>query len=261
MKIEKISDHQIKCTLNKEDLADRELKLSELAYGTEKAKQLFRDVMQQASFEFGFEVELIPLMVEAIPLSADCIVLIFTKVEDPEELDTRFSKFAPSVHEDAEETAESLIQGADEILDLFKKIQEARTELSGKKESSATPSASKEANTEVSPFKQIMDKMAEADRLDLLKLYIFDTLRDVTAAAKVLKNFYKGSNALYKGPDGGYILSLRSDCHTPMEFNKVCNILSEYSCPLKAGSGADAYLKEHCEPLLKENALQSLASL
>ena len=37
---------------------------------------------------------------EAIPVSADCIVLIVTKVDDPEELDTRFSKFAPSVHED-----------------------------------------------------------------------------------------------------------------------------------------------------------------
>ena len=37
MKIEKVNDHQIRCTLTREDLADRELKLSELAYGTEKA--------------------------------------------------------------------------------------------------------------------------------------------------------------------------------------------------------------------------------
>ena len=57
MKIEKVNDHQIRCTLTKEDLADREIKLSELAYGTDKAKDLFRDMMQQASFEFGFEAE------------------------------------------------------------------------------------------------------------------------------------------------------------------------------------------------------------
>ena len=43
MKIEKISDNQIRCTLNKTDLASREIKISELAYGTEKAKSLFRD--------------------------------------------------------------------------------------------------------------------------------------------------------------------------------------------------------------------------
>ena len=100
MKIEKVNENQIRCTLTREDLASRELKISELAYGTEKAKSLFRDMMQQANFEFGFEAEDIPLMIEAIPLNADCIVLIITKVEDPEELDTRFSRFAPSVTEE-----------------------------------------------------------------------------------------------------------------------------------------------------------------
>ena len=95
MKIEKVNDHQIRCTLTKADLADRELKISELAYGTEKAKSLFRDMMQQAQIQFGFEADNIPLMIEAIPVSAESVILIITKVEDPEELDTRFSKFAP----------------------------------------------------------------------------------------------------------------------------------------------------------------------
>ena len=94
MKIEKINDNQIRCTLTRDDLNNRQIKLSELAYGTEKAKELFRDMMQQAAIEFGFEADNIPLMIEAIPLPNECIVLIITKVEDPEELDTRFAKFA-----------------------------------------------------------------------------------------------------------------------------------------------------------------------
>ena len=122
MKIEKVNENQIRCTLTREDLASRELKISELAYGTEKAKSLFRDMMQQANFEFGFEAEDIPLMIEAIPLNADCIVLIITKVEDPEELDTRFSRFAPSVTEDNDEDAD--LDSADEVLDLFRRIQQ-----------------------------------------------------------------------------------------------------------------------------------------
>ena len=121
MKIEKVNENQIRCTLTREDLASRELKISELAYGTEKAKSLFRDMMQQANFEFGFEAEDIPLMIEAIPLNADCIVLIITKVEDPEELDTRFSRFAPSVTEDSDEDSDA--NTADEVLDLFRRIQ------------------------------------------------------------------------------------------------------------------------------------------
>ena len=126
MKIEKVNDNQIRCTLTKADLADRQLKLSELAYGTEKAKDLFRDMMQQANLKFGFEAEDIPLMIEAIPLSGDCIVLIITKVEDPEELDTRFSKFAPSLQDlddSIEDALSDLPDAADEILDLFKKVQ------------------------------------------------------------------------------------------------------------------------------------------
>ena len=121
MKIEKVNENQIRCTLTREDLASRELKISELAYGTEKAKSLFRDMMQQANFEFGFEAEDIPLMIEAIPLNADCIVLIITKVEDPEELDTRFSRFAPSVTEDSDDDSDE--STADEVLDLFRRIQ------------------------------------------------------------------------------------------------------------------------------------------
>lgn len=34
MKIEKINDNQIRCTLTRDDLAQRQLKLSELAYGS-----------------------------------------------------------------------------------------------------------------------------------------------------------------------------------------------------------------------------------
>ena len=43
MKIEKINDNQIRCTLTRDDLAQRQLKLSELAYGSEKAVFIPRD--------------------------------------------------------------------------------------------------------------------------------------------------------------------------------------------------------------------------
>ena len=56
-------------------------------------------MMQQASYELGFEAEDTPLMIEAIPVSSECIVLIVTKVDNPEELDTRFSKFSAEQNE------------------------------------------------------------------------------------------------------------------------------------------------------------------
>ena len=39
---------------------------------------------------------------EAIPLSGESVMLVITKIEDPEELDTRFSKFSPLSEDGAE---------------------------------------------------------------------------------------------------------------------------------------------------------------
>ncbi len=264
MKIEKVNDHQIRCTLTREDLADRELKLSELAYGTEKAKDLFRDMMQQASFEFGFEAEDIPLMIEAIPLNSECIVLIITKVEDPDELDTRFSKFAPSVHSDSsalDEVLDTIAEGADDVLDLFRKIQNGKTGGTATQTGAPTSGSNAELENAKRSFKDALQKKLSdaAATMDLTRLYSFDSLREVIASAHVLANFYNGVNSLYKQEDGSYILVLSKSGHTPIEFNKVCNILSEYGSSVKSVPSSDAYLEEHFEPLVKNTALQSLS--
>ena len=132
MKIERLNENQIRCTLNKSDLASRQLKINELAYGSDKAKELFRDMMQQASYELGFEAEDTPLMIEAIPVSSECIVLIVTKVDNPEELDTRFSRFSPSDSDDDNFDFDDIetIEGndysqADTIVNVLYKFQDS----------------------------------------------------------------------------------------------------------------------------------------
>lgn len=266
MKIEKVNDHQIRCTLTREDLADRELKLSELAYGTEKAKDLFRDMMQQASFEFGFEAEDIPLMIEAIPLNSECIVLIITKVEDPDELDTRFSKFAPSVHEDdntLDDVLDTIAEGADDVLDLFKKIQNSKTGSTSYEETSSPESHNGDAQDTRESFKKALQKKlseTEASR-ELTRIYAFGSLREVTELSHVLAGFYNGINSLYKQKDSSYLLVLQKSGHTPVEFNKICNILSEYGTCLKSVPASEAYLEEHFEPIVKNTALQSLSCI
>ena len=96
MKIDKINDNQIRCILNKEDLAIRNIKLTELSYRSEKSQLLFGEILQRAYREFGFEYDGSPLKIEAVPVSAESIILIISKITNPEELDTRFSKFTPN---------------------------------------------------------------------------------------------------------------------------------------------------------------------
>ncbi len=261
MKIEKVNDNQIRCTLTKSDLADRELKLSELAYGTEKAKNLFRDMMQQAAYEFGFEADDIPLMIEAIPLNAECIVLIITKVDDPEELDTRFSRFAPSVHDEEADNSEDLLaKGADDVLDLFRRIQEGRIE---KEKANATASQSQAPDKEAEAAKAAVEKATEpAPDVDVTRIFSFSSLHGVVRLAHVLNRFYQGVNSLYKNEqDGKYMLVISKTEHTPEEFNKICNILSEYATPERFVAAGEAYLEEHFEQLVKDNAIQSLSQV
>ncbi|MBR1691539.1 MAG: adaptor protein MecA [Lachnospiraceae bacterium] len=254
MKIEKVNDHQIRCTLTKADLIDRELKISELAYGTEKAKNLFRDMMQQAAYEFGFEAEDIPLMIEAIPLNAECIVLIITKVEDPEELDTRFSKFAPSIHEEDDYTEDD---PADDIMNLFRRLQ--GTSLEENIHSSAhsvRSAASKSSDAQQAPPAE--DEAKE----NVFKMYCFDSFDQLIHLAHVLKGFYNGLNSVYKDPvNNDYKLIIYQSEHTTQDFNRVCNILSEYGRYERFYPAYFSYLEEHYEPLRKGDALQTLSQL
>lgn len=236
MKIEKVNENQIRCTLTKEDLADRQIKLSELAYGSEKAKLLFKDMIEQANDEFGFEVADIPIMVEAIPLSGETIILQITKVEYPEELDTRFSKFSEAEDmDDYEGEGESVLfsdtQSADEMLDVVEEPQKTR----------------KAKNQSVSTS---------------TKLFEVKTLGQIERLSHVLDGYYDGENDIYKDESKNkFYLVVRKSDHTPEEFNKVCNIISEYAVYKKYTSATEAFLKEHGKCILKKDALQVLVTI
>ena len=237
MKIEKINDNQIRCTLTQADLAERKLQLSELAYGTEKAKSLFHDMMQQAAFEFGFEADNMPLMIEAIPTSADSIVLIITKVEDPEEIDARFSKFAPALSQEANK-----LEGADTIRNLFEKVKEKMN-----------TKESKEKAPEAPPSPKVKSP---------LRLFSFATMDDVMLAVHFLAKVYSGSNTLYKDHAADmYILAMMQSDYSDKEYSRICNMLTEYGTLENASGIALAFLEEHCETLISGNAVQTLEAL
>ena len=249
MKIEKLSENQIRCTLNKSDLAARQLKISELAYGSEKAKKLFQDMMQQASYEFGFEAEDIPLMIEAIPVSADCIVLIVTKVDDPEELDTRFAKFSPFTDDNqnslVSQLASEFLEGAPDSLNY---LEPGSVEQVG--DESGTDGASE------APAKKNTGSVASS------RIFRFNSLDRISEASRAVSGIYDGVNTLYKKPGTRqyYLIVKRLDCGD-LDFSRVCNILAEYATKLSGESASEAYFKEHYEVIIQDNALQNLARI
>ena len=270
MKIERINDNQIRCTLTGQDLADRHLKLSELAYGSDKAKRLFRDLMQQASYELGFEADDIPLMIEAIPLSGGSIMLNVTKVEYPEELDSRFSNFtdfgdmAENFDTGNDTSGLSNHESADGILDLFRKLSAAAASLRCADETPAAdmtsePPSRKDTATGSEPAQN--DIPVEVPT-DIVKLFSFRNVNHLLRLSHVLDGFYSGENSLFlDSAERVYFLVLHKDSHSPSEFNKVCNILSEYALQNRYIESAEAYFGEHFQCIAAHDALQRLAQV
>ena len=283
MKIERLNENQIRCTLNKSDLASRQLKINELAYGSDKAKELFRDMMQQASYELGFEAEDTPLMIEAIPVSSECIVLIVTKVDNPEELDTRFSRFSPSdsdddnfdfddietiegndysdfslptANEELDECAATDEEGLpeDELMNIFNRVKEYFNKDSDNKASQPSPSQPSGKGT--------TDRPEHRESANISRVFSFSSLDDITNAAYIIDTFYKDANSVYKNPsDRRYYLCISKTKCNSKDFNKVCNILSEYGQKESGFDNHIGFFTEHCECIIAEHALHILRRL
>ena len=287
MKLEKLSDTQIRCTLSKEDLSQRQLHLSELAYGSEKAKELFRDMMQQASIELGFEADNIPLMIEAIPISNDCLVLVVTKVEDPDELDTRFSRFSKINMDDSFDEDFSDIDDTDfEEMDFlddeddidmddeplpFSPSSDFDNADSDASTSSKERSAIDDALDLIAPFTQaIAQAKKEAMRkkkenrssVQDCQYYSFQNFSQAAQLGAFLAPFFEGESSLYKDSfSNNYYMILRKTQSENDTFHRACNIAADFGVRISASYATPAYFREHFETILEENAVQMLGEL
>jgi adapter protein MecA 1/2 len=148
---------------------------------------------------------------------------------------------------------QSLSEGADEVLDLFKKIHEGRTNNAANNTLSGTP-----VNGNALPLKE--DNSEE--NLELTRIYGFESLNQVTRLAHIIAPFYNGKNSLYKNENtSSYMLVVSQSEHTPEEFNRICNMLSEYGSLEKFVSASEAYMEEHFEPIIKNKAIQALSQI
>lgn len=256
MKIERINENQIRCTLSQDDLADRQIELSELAYGSEKARRLFHELIQTAAAEVGFDVENMPLMVEAIPMSRDSIVLIVTRVEDPDELDTRFSRFSPNTEEEWEdmdhltELASGLLEGAEMIKELLQAKSTSSAPVPPSADQPGALSAADAATTS-----------APTAATPAFRLFSFDSLDSVAAAAAAIGGVILVHSTLYKDPmTQRYTLCIHAGDQEDA-FRRVCNTLSEYGMLKPSHAGTLAYCEEHCETIIASRALDKLARM
>lgn len=286
MKIERINENTIKCTLNKNDLAARDLAVSDFTYGSEKTNLLFQEMTSAVSQKFGFQANDASLSIEAIPISDESIEIIISKVDDPEELDTRFSKFTPTPDDVEEAIQESIEQNgndinkANELLNLLSSFHDALAGIAASSKGShgtgpgrgsriTSPnmtSSSPEApdgllSPEVPLFPDAITEteppIAPPPTQEVFMTFSFLKIDDVIELSCILKDRYHGESALYQ-KDRQFFLLISSKDHQPQEFNQICNIICEYGHHAKYSRYSKLFLDEYCELLIENNALESL---
>lgn len=266
MKIERISENQIRCTLNKHDLMERQLKISELAYGSEKAKELFRDIMEQANIDLGFDADDIPLMIEAIPTSRDSIILVINKVDNPDELDERFSHFGTPDGFDSEdgdydgEEEDSSLMDSSDFVNCFEQLHDLLEEAGGKSTSDSSSEFVPLSET-LQQGKQKSKKKEPEPVSERIKVFSFPSLNLILNLAHQIDSGYRGKNTLWKDPSTKryYLLLHRGKGRNA--FQLVCSTLSEYGTEETVTYATQSYYTEHFQLILKDEALARLAEI
>lgn len=225
MKIEKLNDNQIRCTLFQSDLISRQIKISELASNSGKARELFRDMMTQAKKDFGFEADDMPLMIEAMPGAPDGLVLIITKVDDPSELDNKFSKFSNgmTLNDSDMMDMECINDFSSEFDDTFPPLQQPG---------------------------------------DSSPVYRFSSMSQLLKAARALGANFDFKNSLFKTTSNELYLLIYYEHseHKLFSLSGACNILSEFGA-LESVLIEEAFFAEHCTCLISDDAVQTLAKI
>lgn len=251
MKIEKINEKQIKCSINKEDLSVRGISISELAYGSENAKSLFDEILKQAFLEVGFQSDDAPLIVEATPLASGNLILLVTKDMEPEELDTRFSKFSPDG-----ETLRNLSE------------ENSVSDFPLWETSSNQDNFESKTDDGFITFPEMLEEQKTEKAINLsssnttIKIFTFSSLASICEFARKLEGRFQGEASVYKNKQRGlYYLVLDYEENEKDIVNSIQNLLSEYSAPVKGNYATVAYIKEHFETIVKEDALTVLSVL
>lgn len=106
------------------------------------------------------------------------------------------------------------------------------------------------------------DQPSKEENTVTLRLFSFATMEHVLQAAQLLGSIYHGSNTLYKDTaEDVYILAIMQSDHSINDFNRICNMLTEFGTLEKSSGAALAFLEEHCEALVSNDAIQQLSTI
>ena len=210
-------------------------------------------------------------MIEAIPTSRDSIVLVITKVDNPEEFDEKFSRFGlqnESFEEDEDyyeteednESEDSSVVDSPEIVNCFEQLHELieEAEAKGKNDGSQFIPLSEALQN---GKKKKQKKKKEITLSDKVKVFSFLSMNPVIEVAHLVTDNYNGKNTLWKDETTSRYYLVMNRGNKKSSFLSACAVISEYGREESITYATQDYFNEHYQIIIKDRALHQLAML
>ncbi len=251
MRFEKINENKLKIELTKEDLIAHNIKISDIAFGSDNSRKLLHDIMAQAFEELDFEPDNLPLVIEAVPTSGFSINIFITKIQDENELEENLGKVAKQ--------NEKNIDGLSLLEKFTNEFEQAVKNKYGEKENTDN-SKEKETiiNNEMSNKNQLLQQKSILEKTDII--YKFSSLDDVIDLSHVLQECYSGKSVLYKHDDIFYLL-LNAKGYDKPDVVKLRLTLDEFGDFVSTHKVAQGFLNEHGSVILKSDVFKKLGKV
>lgn len=255
MKAERINQDQIRFTIDANDLSARNLRVSELAYGSKKTQALFDDMMKQAMEMFGIDFSEKPLMIEAIPLSDDKLSVTVTKVEGMAEVGALIGANLPGAN---------LPGGYNQGKDPFQGNNDPLKNPLGGPAANASQAKAEGRKDEGPaanfPMAEVAMQMGNMGAVEPV-VYFFKSMETLLKVAADVPEKFTFKNRLVRDVGNGCYYLICEFKNIGPKTRHLVAMLSQYSDEWYVGQHIALMADEHSKKVFAANALQKLGKV
>lgn len=226
MKFKRIDVDTVRCLISEDELFENGLEVEDFLQSSEKTEDFLRKILSQAAEEVGYRIQGGNISIQVAVLPNHVLALTFSEKPD---------------------------NGIMNMLDHLKNAVEAISQnVQDMKEKNEDDDADKEAK-EAQPVKLVSRPKYQLcfGSLDMVIAYCRGVRLEIPVEAQLYKLASKNS----------YFLLLKKGDMTDKQICRLLGAALEFSTGVYADSGLQAYIIEHGELLVKENAIFQLQNV
>lgn len=222
MKFERVDDKTVRCFISNEELEDYEIDYKDFVLRSEKAREVVREIIEQASEEVGYKPPKFAFDMSIMMMPDQGLVLTFSESDPLDE------------------------NNGGRIMEYLKEMKKAIESASQDHQNKKKAEQAQGAN--IQEVQQARPEMG---------VFEFSNLGDIMELAGALPKNLRVHSALYRMKDR-YYLYLAKGSASYQRYSKLCIQTMEFSTIYGAEEQKILFLQEHGECLIAEGALRKL---